>query len=67
MPIIIIVVKLVRQAQGLAFRAVADQPLFYAAIVCLLIGTMLFLTGFLAELISRNSAGRNTYNIKESF
>ncbi len=65
--IIIIVVKLVRQAQGLAFRAVADQPLFYAAIVCLLIGTMLFLTGFIAELISRNSAGRNTYNIKESF
>ena len=63
--VIIIVVKLVRQAQGLAFRAVTDQPLFYAAIVCLLIGTMLFLTGFIAELISRNSAGRNAYNIKD--
>ncbi len=63
--IIIIVVKLVRQGQGLPFRAVTDQPLFYAAIVCLLIGTMLFLTGFIAELISRNSAGRNTYNIKD--
>ncbi len=63
----IIAVKLVRQGQGLPFRAVADQPLFYAAIVCLLIGVMLFLTGFLAELISRNSAGRNTYNIKERF
>ena len=63
--VIIIVVKLVRQGQGLPFRAVTDQPLFYAAIVCLLIGTMLFLTGFIAELISRNSAGRNTYNIKD--
>ena len=61
----IIVVKLVRQGQGMTFRAVTDQPLFYIAIVCVLIGTMLFLTGFLAELISRNSAGRNTYNIKE--
>ena len=61
----IIVVKLVRQGQGMTFRAVTDQPLFYIAIVCVLIGTMLFLTGFLAELISRNSAGRNTYNIKD--
>ena len=61
----IIIVKLVRQGQGLPFRQVADQPLFYAAIVCLLIGVMLFLTGFLAELVSRNSAGRNSYNIKD--
>ena len=61
----IVVIKLVRQGQGLPFRQVADQPLFYAAIVCLLIGVMLFLTGFLAELVSRNSAGRNSYNIKD--
>ncbi|MBQ6081797.1 MAG: glycosyltransferase family 2 protein [Bacteroidales bacterium] len=61
----LIVEKLVRQSHGLSFRQVADQPLFYVAIVCLLIGVMLFLTGFLAELISRNSAGRNNYNIKE--
>ena len=61
----IIIVKLVCQGQGLPFRQVADQPLFYAAIVCLLIGVMLFLTGFLAELVSRNSAGRNSYNIKD--
>ncbi|MBQ7458225.1 MAG: glycosyltransferase, partial [Bacteroidales bacterium] len=61
----LIVEKLVRQSHDLSFRQVADQPLFYVAIVCLLIGVMLFLTGFLAELISRNSAGRNNYNIKE--
>lgn len=63
----LIVEKLVRQSHGLAFRQVADQPLFYAAIVCLLIGVMLFLTGFVAELISRNSAGRNVYNVRERF
>ncbi|MBQ7254098.1 MAG: glycosyltransferase family 2 protein [Bacteroidales bacterium] len=63
----LVVEKLFRQSHGLAFRQVADQPLFYAAIVCLLIGVMLFLTGFLAELISRNSSGRNVYNIKERF
>ena len=61
----LIVEKLIRQSHGLDFRQVADQPLFYAAIVCLLIGVMLFLTGFIAELISRNSAGRNTYNIRD--
>ncbi|MBR5035298.1 MAG: glycosyltransferase family 2 protein [Bacteroidales bacterium] len=61
----LIVEKLVRQSHGLSFRQVADQPLFYVAIVCLLIGVMLFLTGFIAELISRNSAGRNNYNIKD--
>ena len=61
----LIVVKLIRQSHGLSFRQVTDQPLFYAAIVCLIIGTLLFLTGFLAELISRNSAGRNNYNIKD--
>lgn len=61
----LIVEKLIRQSHGMVFRQVADQPLFYAAIVCLMIGIMLFLTGFVAELISRNSAGRNTYNVKD--
>ncbi|MBP5505668.1 MAG: glycosyltransferase [Bacteroidales bacterium] len=63
----LIVEKLIRQSRGLYFRQVADQPLFYAAIVCLLIGVMLFLTGFIAELISRNSSGRNNYTVKERF
>jgi len=61
----LIVAKLIRQSHGLDFRQVADQPLFYAAIICLMIGVMLFLTGFIAELISRNSVGRNNYNIKD--
>ncbi len=63
----IIIEKLVRQSEGAAFRAVTDQPLFYLALVCLVIGTLFFLTGFLGELISRNSAERNRYNIRDRF
>lgn len=63
----LIVEKLICQAQGLKFRHVTEQPLFYIALVALLIGTQLFLTGFLAELVSRNSKERNKYNIGERF
>jgi glycosyltransferase involved in cell wall biosynthesis len=41
-----------------------DRPLFYMGIVCLIIGSQLFLAGFLGELISRNAADRNHYNIQ---
>ena len=61
----IIVEKLVQQAHGLTFRPVTDQPLFYLALVAVLLGFQLFLTGFLGELISRNSQERNHYNIRE--
>ena len=63
----LIIDKVVSQAQGLKFRAVTDQPLFYLALVALIIGVQLFLTGFIAELVSRNAQERNTYNIKERF
>ena len=61
----VIVEKLVQQAHGLDFRPVTDQPLFYLALVAVLLGFQLFLTGFLGELISRNSTERNHYNIRE--
>lgn len=61
----LIIKKLVAQANGNLFRAVTDQPLFYLAILAIIIGVQLFLTGFLAELISRNSQERNKYNIRE--
>ncbi len=61
----LIIDKVVSQAQGLKFRAVTDQPLFYLALVALIIGVQLFLTGFLAELVSRNSNERNNYKISE--
>lgn len=67
MTVWIIAAKLVHQAQGAAFRAVTDQPLFYLALVCLLLGVMLFLAGFVGEMISRSAPERNHYNIKDRF
>ena len=64
MAVWVIVAKLVHQVQGLKFRAVTDQPLFYLALLAVVLGVMLFLAGFLGELISRNSVERNKYNIK---
>ncbi len=42
-----------------------DRPLFYVGIISLVIGTQLFLAGFIGELISRNSSDRNFYHIEE--
>lgn len=61
----IIIDKLIQQAHGLGFRPVTDQPLFYLSLVAVLMGVMLFLTGFTCELVSRNSSTRNNYNIKD--
>jgi glycosyltransferase involved in cell wall biosynthesis len=48
-----------------AYRQITDQPLFYLAILAVIIGVQLFLTGFLAELVSRSAADRNKYLISE--
>jgi glycosyltransferase involved in cell wall biosynthesis len=42
-----------------------QRPLFFFAILAMIIGTQLFVTGFVAELISRNAPGRNSYLIEE--
>ncbi len=42
-----------------------DRPLFYIGLISLVIGTQLFLAGFIGEMISRNSAERNTYLIEQ--
>jgi glycosyltransferase involved in cell wall biosynthesis len=44
---------------------IASRPLFFFGILTLIIGSQLFLTGFLAELVSRNAIDRNTYKIEE--
>ena len=62
----LIVDKLVSQAHGAYFRPVADQPLFYLALVAVILGAQLFLTGFLGEMIARNATERNRYNIKRT-
>jgi glycosyltransferase involved in cell wall biosynthesis len=45
---------------------VADSPLFYLGLVCMIIGTQLFLAGFLGELVSRSSGERNQYSVSET-
>ena len=42
-------------------REVVDQPLFFLALVAIIIGVQLFLAGFLAELLARQSAGKQEY------
>lgn len=63
----IIIDKLVCQANGLKFRPVTDQPLFYLALLAIILGVMLFLAGFIGEMIARSSSERNKYNIKSEF
>ena len=58
----VIVEKLIQQSNGLAYRPVTDQPLFYLALVAV----QLFLAGFICEMISRNSSERNIYKIRET-
>lgn len=58
-----IIGKLLAQFNHLKYRAVTDQPLFYIALVLVILGVQLFLAGFLGELISRSSSDRNIYLI----
>ena len=61
----VIAEKLIQQSNGLAYRPVTDQPLFYLALVAILLGFQLFLVGFICEMVSRNSSERNSYKIRE--
>ena len=62
----IIVGKLWKQAHALPLRPVTEQPLFYLAILAVILGVQLFLAGFLGELINRGSSDRNKYLIDKS-
>jgi glycosyltransferase involved in cell wall biosynthesis len=46
-------------------REVVDQPLFYIALVAIIVGSQMFLTGFVAELVTRNAPERNSYLIEK--
>lgn len=52
-------------SQGIKARLIAEQPAFYIALTSMILGTQLFLAGFLGELISRSSSDRNAYLIRE--
>ena len=62
----IIAEKLWKQAHALPLRPVADQPLFYMAILAVILGVQLFLAGFIGELINRSSSDRNKYLIDQT-
>ena len=57
--------KLWALAHGMPSRLVTDSPYFYISLTMMILGTQLFLTGFIAELISRTSQERNRYNISK--
>ncbi len=57
--------KLWAVAHNIPQRLVTDSPYFYIALTMMMIGTQLFLAGFIADLVSRNSEGRNDYQIEE--
>ena len=55
--------KLYKQAHDVPLRPVTDQPLFYLAILAIVLGVQLFLAGFVGELINRGASNRNDYLI----
>ena len=56
--------KLYALAEGIKAPLVTDSPYFYIALTMMLMGTQMFLTGFIGELVSRNAAERSEYHIK---
>ncbi len=57
--------KLVFINNNMRAPLLTDSPYFYIALTAMIIGTVLFLTGFLGELINRNSSERNNYLVKD--
>ncbi len=58
-------VKLVHLCTNVPAPLVTSSPYFYIALTMMILGTQLFVAGFLGELISRNAAGRNDYQIEK--
>ncbi|MFZ6038057.1 MAG: glycosyltransferase family 2 protein [Bacteroidota bacterium] len=59
------VIKIYDMRHGNPYRLVTESPYFYIALTMMILGTLLFLGGFIGELISRNSPERNYYRITE--
>ena len=57
--------KLICLAHGVPARLITDNPYFYIALTGMIMGTLMFLVGFLAELVSRSSQNRNDYKIEK--
>ncbi len=61
----LIIAKQIAIYQSMPYRDVVDQPLFYLALTSMVIGSQLFLAGFLGELIARTNPERNSYHVEE--
>ncbi len=57
--------KIIDLSNGIYHHLITDSPWFYIALTTMMIGTQLFLAGFLGDLISRSSSQRNDYQIEE--
>lgn len=58
--------KLWALSQGIPQRLVTDSPYFYISLTMMILGTQLFMTGFIGDLVSRSSANRNDYQIEKT-
>lgn len=58
--------KLYAMYHGMPYRLVTESPYFYLSLTAMILGTQLFLAGFVGELISRNSPERNNYQIEKT-
>jgi glycosyltransferase involved in cell wall biosynthesis len=65
MAAIVGILKLIAVYQNLPARLVTESPYFFIALAAMILGTQLFMTGFLGELISRSSSERNVYHIEK--
>lgn len=63
--IIVGALKLKAMYSGEHYTLVTNSPYFYIALTTMILGTQLFLTGFIGELVVRNSPRRNDYEIEE--
>ena len=57
--------KLTKMYMGMPYNLVTDSPYFFIALTMMILGTQLFVAGFLGELISRNAPERNNYKIEK--
>lgn len=65
MTLYIMIEKQVLIWNNLPYRNSTDQPLFYLALVAIIVGSQMFLAGFVAELVGRNAPERNQYLIEK--
>lgn len=57
--------KIISLTTGQTAKLITDQPMFYIALTCMMMGVQLFLSGYLGELIARNASDRNIYIVEK--